>query len=374
MDMLTHGLVGAATAQLGFRSRIGRDAAWVAAAAAVLPDLDTEVVRLLRWLGADLGGQYATMIHHRGISHSLLMVPVLAAGVAGVWWWARRAWARRGGGDAPAEATAPASDGDRRRGRPPPFLLLWGCCLVAVLNQPVLDTFTSYGTQILTPLTHARFAVNALPIVDMFFTPLVALTLLACWIARRLRPGSRRLALAIAWTGMGLAAGYAAAGATISWSLSRSAVRVLGTNRAEAYPLLATIFGWRITAQDDRAWYVARHNVLFSGPLEASRFRRVEKVDNDFVRRARRLRDVELYDWFALGQLRASCERVDGKEVVAFHDMRYAMPADSTESLWPLRVTFGADGRVLDVSRGMRLRQFSFGDLVRRVWRESFGP
>ena len=40
MDPLTQGLLGAATAQFGFRQKIGRDATWMAFLAAMAPDLD----------------------------------------------------------------------------------------------------------------------------------------------------------------------------------------------------------------------------------------------------------------------------------------------------------------------------------------------
>ena len=40
MDTITQGLLGAVTAQLGFRQRIGRETTWVAAAAGIMPDLD----------------------------------------------------------------------------------------------------------------------------------------------------------------------------------------------------------------------------------------------------------------------------------------------------------------------------------------------
>jgi len=40
MDPLTQGLLGAVTAQLGFRRGIGRDASWVAATTAAAADLE----------------------------------------------------------------------------------------------------------------------------------------------------------------------------------------------------------------------------------------------------------------------------------------------------------------------------------------------
>jgi inner membrane protein len=93
MDDLTHALLGAVTAQLGFRSRLGRSAPWVAAAAAMLPDVDVSFPRLLTLMGEHLQ-PLDSLRYHRGITHSLLVVPVLALLVAGAWWLVMRALRR----------------------------------------------------------------------------------------------------------------------------------------------------------------------------------------------------------------------------------------------------------------------------------------
>ena len=66
MDTITQGLLGAVTAQLGFRQRIGRDATWVAAAAAVVPDLDIFIVPLMSMTGMEVDS-LAQLRYHRGL-------------------------------------------------------------------------------------------------------------------------------------------------------------------------------------------------------------------------------------------------------------------------------------------------------------------
>lgn len=94
MDPITQGLLGAATAQLGFRQRIGRDATWVAAAAAIVPDLDVFVAPLLSLTGMEMDAMVQVRIH-RGLSHSLLFAPILSLPIAALWWRLRRSVARR---------------------------------------------------------------------------------------------------------------------------------------------------------------------------------------------------------------------------------------------------------------------------------------
>ncbi len=396
MDTLTQGLLGAVTAQLGFRQRIGREATWVAGAAAVLPDLDIFIVPLMRLAGTESGDLYV-MSYHRGLSHSLLAVPVIAAGVAGIWWWLRRRARRNRNSSArPGGATAESPDG----GAPPGFGTLFACCFVAVLSHPLLDWCTSYGTQLLAPITNARFGIDAVPIIDVLYTPVLALTLLGCYLIRKLT-GARaatqggqgprrghRATLIVGWAGFVLSTAYLATGAAINWRLRHGLPEPMRAARAEAYPQICTIFVWRVTAEDDRAWYVARHNVLFSGPLRAEDFTRIPKVENEWIQRARRLPDVKTYCWFSRGQIRATYDRLDGLtgsrpqasaagrplHVVEFHDMRYGILPESPEALWPLRVTFDAHGEVLDISRRHRYRHADLGKLVRQMWRDVWTP
>jgi len=118
--------VGAVTAQLGFRQRIGRDAAWVAVVAAVAPDLDILLGPLMSLTGAE-HGENNLMLHHRGLTHSLLFAPVIALVISSIWWWVRRALRRREGPLVEHKTTA----------KPPPnFLLLYLCVLAAGITHP----------------------------------------------------------------------------------------------------------------------------------------------------------------------------------------------------------------------------------------------
>jgi len=374
MDTLTQGLLGAVTAQLGFRQRIGREATWVAGAAAVVPDLDIFVVPLMRLAGG-ASGDLDAMSVHRGLSHSLLAVPVIAAGVAGIWWSFRRQV--RPSGNSPARADgAPGKAADGRA--PPGFGALFACCLAAVLSHPLLDWCTSYGTQLLAPVTNARFAIDAVPIIDVFYTPILALTLLGCYAIRKrasANPSRRRRAtLIVGWAGLALSTAYLAAGAAINWRLRHGLPEPMRSARAEAYPQICTIFVWRVTAEDDRAWYVARHNVLFGRPLRAEDFTRIGKVESEWIEGARRLPRVKTYCWFSRGQIRATYDRLKPFHVVEFHDMRYGIRPGSPEALWPLRVTFSARGEVLDVARRHRYRRAELGKLVLQTWRDVWTP
>ena len=354
MDTPTQALLGALTSQLGFRQRIGRDAPWVAALVAALPDIDSFAIRVL---GIKAAGQtdLAVMAYHRGITHSLLVVPVLAAVAAAIWWVLRRRRARR-------------TDQS-----PPPFWLLYACCFVAALSQPLLDLFTSYGTQLLTPLTNRRFAIDAVPIVDVIYTPILILTLAGCYIARKLSANWRGLTARIAWAGMLLSSGYIATGAALG-ALAEYDARLAwdppnGPARYRAMPVIPTIFVWRVVRQTPESWSVMRVNVLYNAEPGERAQDQAPVPDNQWIRRARELPAVRIYEWFSMDQLRPTYRLEGDRHVVEFHDMRYGFPAESAESLWPMRVVFDADGQVVQTGRHWRhSRPGSFGRIARQAW------
>ena len=99
--------------------RYGRKALVAGAVLATLPDLDVVI---------DYGNPLAQMINHRGFSHSLFVLTAFALLLA---WLARRFRLHKDGND---------------YGRL--TLTLW----LILITHPILDAFTSYGTQLWGPL------------------------------------------------------------------------------------------------------------------------------------------------------------------------------------------------------------------------------
>ena len=367
MDPLTQGLLGAVTAQLGFRQRIGSaSATWLAAGAAMAADLDIFAGVVGRLFGVEVGTS-GIWRYHRGISHSLFAAPLIALLVAVPWWLCRRRGKTR---DGPASAS---------------LGLLFACLTVAALSHLFLDWCTAYGTQLLAPFSDRRFALDAIAIVDIIFTPILLATVLTCWVVRRCRGArSGRATIVVASVGLALSMGYIATGCVLRDQVVRQARELARVEQARtqssakildvrAYPYIGTVLLWRATVEFEDRWLVARIRPL--GGAGAVRSNTVAKVDNVFVRKARGLEQLQTYAWFADDQLRAAYRNDGTRHVVELHDMRYAPSPDSIESLWPVRVTFASGGNVVRIERlRSRKRRRSIGQFVTEVWREITAP
>ena len=394
MDTLTHALLGAVTAQLGFRQKIGRDAAWVAAAAAAAPDLDLLVGPVMTALGIN-GGNADELVIHRGLTHSLVLAPAIALGLAAVWHWGRAGRRRR----RPGQGTAA------------PFRLLYACVLLAYVSHPLLDFCTSFGTRLLAPLSQARFALDAISVIDIIYTPILALTLAACWLVRKRclhrvdgrggpmwppgrfsaglepeagrprgaaptengradagRGPAARATLLVAWAGFTLSLAYLAAGYVMHLHSLDLLSRLAGDApivRADAYPAPGTIFLWRGVLQTDRAWTAARVRPLAGVIMKSNT---VPVGSGPWVERAMETPEAKRFNWFANGHMRAQVREADGEHIVELHDMRYSVRPEGLESLWPLQIVFDDSGRLITVRRATPGPRGTRWQWIREAW------
>ncbi len=135
MDSITQAALGAAIGQAGFRE-LGRRALLFGAICGTLPDLDSIVFG-----GAD---PWARLVAHRGLSHSIVVLPFVAIPLGWVAW---RVFGRKG------------------TWLQWVHLAFWG-----LVTHPLLDTCTTYGTQLLAPFTDQRFSWDTIAIIDAFYT------------------------------------------------------------------------------------------------------------------------------------------------------------------------------------------------------------
>jgi len=233
MDSLTQAALGAGICGAMLGRYHGRKAVVAGALLGTLPDLDVVI-------------QYAdpvsAMIHHRGFSHSLLVLTALSLVLTML----------------------------MRRWRPSPQYgaqrLFWTIWLV-LITHPLLDAFTAYGTQLMWPMRPTPTAWSSLFIIDPFFTTPLTLAVLIALIAG---PGPRTLR-AMRWT-LGWCCIYIAASIVFK-SIVESRVReALEGDGVHVQAMFSTpqpfnILLWRVVARGpDDHYYESTTSVLDNHP------------------------------------------------------------------------------------------------------------
>ncbi len=158
MDSLTQIVLGAAVGNATLGKRIGNKALLYGAIAGTIPDLDvifgkfTDTITAIEW--------------HRGFSHSIIFC-ILMSPVFG--WIVNKIERKLSLGCKPWAK-----------------LFFWG-----LITHPILDAFTTWGTQLFWPL-NINLAFNSIFVIDPLYTlPFLVLTVLVMCYSRNLKKRQR---------------------------------------------------------------------------------------------------------------------------------------------------------------------------------------
>lgn len=207
----------------------------VGAVAGAFPDVDV----VARWWG-----DVAYLMHHRGVTHSVLLAPVWAALVAGLMAWGFAS----------------------TRGQPGTWRRLYGVALGGILIHVAGDWITQFGTMLLAPWSNTRYGLGSVFIIDLVFSGCLVLgLLLAAWQPRRRWPAALGLGLAVAWVGVTWVGQQEAR--AVGWARAQA----LGWQQAEVVvmPRPASPFNWTVAVQQDGQIQLAHMNTRRTVPLPA---------------------------------------------------------------------------------------------------------
>ena len=167
MDNLTHSLFGVTLARTPL-GRAGRGTTAALLLASNAPDID---------ILATAGGAVKYLEWHRGMTHGPLGIVGLGLVAAACVWIGRRVYDRRW---PPTDARIPL-DADAS------FGMLVAVSIIGALCHVLMDLPTSYGTRVLSPFDWHWFAVDWMPIVDIYLLMALVIGLLG-----RPTPAQRR--------------------------------------------------------------------------------------------------------------------------------------------------------------------------------------
>lgn len=284
MDPVTHIAAGVLIGEAA-RDRFpaGRALIPLAAFAAWMPDLDNIVTFF---------GPEAYMRYHRGYTHSLLGVTLMAWLLAAV---AHRFWKSVGVGK---------------------FFLLFFLC---ALSHIFLDCITSYGTGVLLPFSDARLAVPSVFIVDPFFTGvLVILAVLGL-----IRTGARK---AFAASGLAVMLLWPALGFGVSRIVASRAASLLAASGEKVETVhvqpdaLAPVW-WKVIAEQDDGYLLTGLDLL--NPDTLLPIRRYQKAGRAELEALGREAPVfSEYVWFTDFPVKSAAASPKGA-TVTFQDLRF---------------------------------------------------
>lgn len=344
MDTVTQALLGSTVglAVFGRRLGVGRALIWGAVAGTV-PDLDIVATAPF--------GEFARMEHHRGISHSLLFGPVVGGALGWVHWSLRK---RKGAGK-----------DERLRD----WMGLW---ILGLATHPLLDLFTTYGTQLFAPLTNHRFAIHGIGIVD----PAYSLVLLAAVIAGLLWRRRPRVGKWTGWSALALTTSYLFYGLYLNafaadWA--RQQLRQAGVEfqQIHAYPTVMQLWLRRIVVTAEDEYRVGYVSTLRPGHIE---WFKAPRQPHALVQRAKALHHGQLFTWFASGMVAGQAQETPDGFVVELDDIRYGFPPNADQGMWGVRATFDAQGNLVDgFSRFRRPMPAATGQTLGDLWGAAFG-
>lgn len=279
MDSITQAALGATIAGAVTGKSLGRSALLAGAVLGTLPDLDVVI---------DYGTAVANFTQHRGFSHSLLILVPLSFLLAwGLWRW-------------------------KPQVSYPRWLLMTGLVLV---THPLLDAFTTYGTQLFWPFG-PPVALHSIFIIDPLYT-LPLLLALVFFLFHPARPTALLAGLAIS----SLYLGWTLAAQQIISSRVQPVLAEAGLADAPrmVQPMPFNTILWRVTVVTEN-----RRVETVTGFLDGNTPLNLEEFPRNpaLAQQARTLPESQRLEWFTGGFLHY--DRVD--DLLTATDVRLGVP------------------------------------------------
>ena len=354
MDSITQGLLGATIGQTFFGHKLGGRAAIWGAVAGIVPDLD--------FVAAGIAGPFGEMVTHRGTSHALWFAPLLALPLSfAVWRIQRWKHAHEFGG---AGKRSPGTFGTW-------FMLF----LLAIITHPLLDIFTSYGTQLFAPFSRHRYALHGVSIVDPVYSLILVFALLL-----GTRFGKHPIVGTIAGaTALVLTTSYLFYGTALNQRAKAIAKADLEqqhheVRHIEAYPTFFQVYQRRIVARTRDRIFVGDLTLWPDTPH--LRWASYTPPDNTLIGKTLNTNKGRIFKWFSANELAPQIEPTkDGYTAVTIDDLRYGFIESKLKGIWGIRAIYDKEGRLVgEIERYQHRFPAPFSVMLRNLLTDTFDP
>lgn len=229
MDSLTQLTFGAACGEALLGKKVGKKALLWGAAIGTLPDLDILI---------PLGGPVNNFVYHRGFSHSMILLTLLAPLMA---WLIVK--------------IHPMAKQYYRQ-----WMLL---CFVVFQASVILDLMTIYGTQIFWPIDKTPMAIPVLFIIDPTFTlPIFSGVLAALLLKRHRELGHRLNTIGLCLSLAYLAWAYTASGVVEKKVIEKLERQEIAYSQLVCSPAPFTTLLWRVVGIDNDQYFETYYSIF----------------------------------------------------------------------------------------------------------------
>lgn len=319
MDTLTHALSGALIARATAREHrredvlpLGRRVS-VGFLAAAFPDLDVVTSYL---------SPLSYLYHHRGVTHSIIMLPLWALLLAVIF---AALWRFR-----------------------PGWRAYFGIAAIGIATHILGDLITSFGTMIFAPFSDARCALSATFIIDLWFTGIILAGLLASVFWRRTRlPAVAAAAVLVSYVAFQVVMQQQA----VDFGEQYAKRNGIEATSITAVPRPVSPLNWTVVVADDQRYHYAHVNLVrrdvppapgpdsgFIARLDAAyhplaraqwvRAERYGKAPDEvaLAREAYTQPAFRFFRWFAAYPAALDVDATNAGACAWFHDLRFVTP------------------------------------------------
>ncbi|MEK6152192.1 metal-dependent hydrolase [Flavobacteriaceae bacterium 3-367] len=331
MDSLTQIVLGAAVGEAVLGKKVGNKAMLYGAVAGTIPDLDV----LVRYVADTV----TTIELHRGFSHSILF-SVLAAPILGWLIWK-------------VERKSEASWQDWSR------LMFWG-----LFTHPLLDTFTTWGTQLFWPFD-LRLAFQNIFVIDPLYTVPFLLFLLLAMSRKRTDPKRSR------WNAMGL---WVSSSYLLLTLILKGITYMKFTESLEAqqipYIAIATrptplnSLLWTANVETKDAYLIGDYSLFDSQPIQFRSYPKNHQLLGELQKQDKIQRMIRIAEgWFTISER---------QNQLYFNDLRFgllSLDTDETQFVFSYKVIPESEGiRIEETEKYDTDAQRLLGGLWHRIW------
>ncbi len=306
MDLVTQGILGGAIGQAGFQNKLGKKAVLWGSIIGLIPDLDI----LVKVSNHPLSEQ----LYHRGFTHSLFFAPLLAPFLAGL---LCRLY-------------------DKKLQVPTYWTWFWLAFWV-LITHPLLDLFTTYGTQLLNPISNYRFSLSGIAIIDpLYSVPLLVAVLMGLW--NKTQPfraylTSSVLLLTTTYLFYGVSCNQKAI------SLARQSIGHQGSIMINSYPTLLQIHVRRLVAHVGNQVWIA-YTTTYPGSNYPIHWEKYDKAPPELCESFLATPEAKIYNWFCDGDF----IMIHEQGMLRMQDLRFGFIGSSQLGIWGLQAKINLDG------------------------------